>query len=539
MKRFFLFALLALPLAFSCANREENKEYEPIELFAPAYTALGESGADAGSYNLDATIRIIRAIELASQESSDFGPFLDKLAAQDYRYVAKDVLEAERALFPVLQKMYLMQSDYDRYQGVWGVVSTANTALGELDSEVILSAIQDPLQFVTGGTLWTVVGEAFDAFAKTNKIKSEKRKKLEEVKAEYVAAQQQCRPVFLKYKEQWEKLCLKKDQAYLDVYDNRCVSAYNMACDILKDYPDDRDALLIKAMALASMPEFDYKFQTEADATLTHYMNLYPTRTAPALLIKGIVADRSGNREEAFSNYNHAAIEYPRQAAALTDMLDAYLNRPYFKKTHEGLYFQQMYRATLEGYGMFSPNFRKALSLDASGNRAAAQREIYDHFFRRGNQVVHDYLLSDMEFCEKNLHDAFVGAFPQGASASILVEGVRPIVGKKHLDITLINRSGTSLQNVRLFVCYHLVGMYPGDYVVEELSAVNSISAESTYKWSSREYSDKDIVYTRAVLLTDDHICWVNSPEYLESLTNARPEPAPQEKPSLTLPSGD
>ena len=515
MNRILKFALcLLLPAGLvSCMDQSRHrKTFEPIPLFAPAYRALGEAQREDTTYNLDATMRIIRGIEIARSQSEDFGPFLDLLAQQDYRYVASDVLEAERKLFPVLQKMYLMEQENDKFEGIWGLVNATEDALEDLGGSLLTTPSPDLTLLLKSISLVSAVDKAFDQFAKVQKIKEKNRKELNALRAEYTAALQESWPIFMKYKEEWEKLCILKDQAYLDVYDGRNVSACNLATEILSGYPDDRDGLLIKALALAQRPDFGPTVQIEAEAVLDQYIDLYPTRTAPAFMIKGIIASRAGDREKAFSHFDHAAIEYPRQAAALTDMLDAYLNRPYFTKTHEGLYFQQMYKATLEGYGAFSPNFQKAISHEAEGNREAAAQEIYDHFFRRGNQAVHDYLLSDMEFCDKHIHGAFRSIFPESPLIDLKIEGKKPFMGKQRLDISLENKSGRTLRNVRVFLCHHLVGMYPGDYVVEELPPVNAI--DSSYSWKSREYAHTDIVYTRAVLLTDDQICWVDTPEY-------------------------
>lgn len=532
MKRILTFALLLCGLTSCMDQVRHSKDYEPIPLFAPAYRALGEAQQGDTLYNLDATMRIIRGIEIARNQSGDFGPFLDMLARQDYRYVAPDVLEAERKLFPVLQKMYLLEQENEKFKGIWSLVAATEEALDDLGSGLLTTLSPDITLLLKSVSLVSAVDNTFDHFAKIQKIKEKNRKELYALRAEYTAALQESWPVLMKYKEEWEKLCLLKDQAYLDVYDGRNVSACNLAGEILESYPDDRDGLLIKALSLAQRPDFGPAVQIEAEEVLEKYIDLYPTRTAPAFMIRGILASRSGDREKAFSSFDHAAIEYPRQAAALTDMLDAYLNRPYFTKTHEGLFFQQMYKATLEGYGAFSPNFQKALAYEREGNREAAAREIYDHFFRRGNQAVKDYLLSDMEFCDKQLHGAFRSIFPESPLIDLRIEGKKPFMGKQRLDITLENNSGRALLNVRVFLCHHLVGMYPGDYVVEELPPVNAI--DSSYSWKSREYAHTDIVYTRAVLLTDDRICWVDTPGYKAEHPD-RPEKTPQGAP-LPLP---
>ena len=142
-----------------------------------------------------------------------------------------------------------------------------------------------------------------------------------------------------------------------------------------------------------------------------------------------------------------------------------------------------------------------------------------------------------MEFCDKHIHGAFRSIFPESPLIDLKIEGKKPFMGKQRLDISLENKSGRTLRNVRVFLCHHLVGMYPGDYVVEELPPVNAI--DSSYNWKSREYAHTDIVYTRAVLLTDDQICWVDTPEYKAEHpegTVATPEAVKDTTPILPAP---
>jgi hypothetical protein len=90
-------------------------------------------------------------------------------------------------------------------------------------------------------------------------------------------------PVFLKYKQEWESLCIKKDQAYLDIYAGRIISSYNISANILEQYPNDKDALLIQAMSLVNRKEFNYAEAIETQSLIDKYLMIYPTQTAPAL----------------------------------------------------------------------------------------------------------------------------------------------------------------------------------------------------------------------------------------------------------------
>ena len=67
-----------------------------------------------------------------------------------------------------------------------------------------------------------------------------------------------------------------------------------------------------------------------------------------------------GNARSALSYFDQAAIEYPRQAEELTDLLNSYRSRTYLNKSVEGMYLLNLYKSTMEGFGLFSPNFYKA-----------------------------------------------------------------------------------------------------------------------------------------------------------------------------------
>ena len=135
----------------------------------------------------------------------------------------------------------------------------------------------------------------------------------------------------------------------------------------------------------------------EASATLDYYMQEFPGRTAPALVLKGLMAQKQGNLQAALSYFDQASIEYPRQAAQLTDMLDSYRTRTYLNKTTEGQFLQRLYSSTMEGYGMFSPNLLKAKHYADQGRTDEARQEIFNHFFRRGNQGIYSALLAVLE----------------------------------------------------------------------------------------------------------------------------------------------
>ncbi len=61
-------------------------QYQPIEEFAKAYESISfyEQQQENAPYDIEQTIRVINAIELAQVRSENFDEFLDFMARQDY-----------------------------------------------------------------------------------------------------------------------------------------------------------------------------------------------------------------------------------------------------------------------------------------------------------------------------------------------------------------------------------------------------------------------------------------------------------------------
>ena len=151
----------------------------------------------------------------------------------------------------------------------------------------------------------------------------------------------------------------------------------------------------------------EFSNKDKAKQILEDYINDFPSETAPALTLLGSYYMLKDNNEQAEIYFNQSSIEYPKQASLLLDMLDSYEQRSYLKKTAEGDYILELYKSMMEGFGLFSPNFHKALIAHNEGNYEDSKEEILRHFFRRSNQDVYDYLISDMNHCSNYLSESF------------------------------------------------------------------------------------------------------------------------------------
>ena len=544
----------------SCSNKEEALDldnYTPSKEFKAAADALEQQPEP--QYDIEETVRILNGLEVAQSQSEDFMSFLEYMAKQDYSRVPKDVLKAKERLLPILQKMYELQKEYDELDNLWMLARSATSGATEFAEKSnpigVMSAIftGNPFDAVNiNKNLAEAKTVAFEQYEKDKKLKDSLKKQIEQLHMSYVDYLSEYAPVYFKYMKEWDRLCLDRDKAYLDIYSGRTVDAYNAIEKVLANYPTNREALLLKSLTLIQLagnkPNNEKKpddltlptpisitkdvdsirlQQTDAkliqaNAILDNYMDLYPKRSAPALVLKGLIKLKEGNEAKAMSYFDQASVEYPRQAAALTDLLDSYKNRSYLNKSSEGKYLLKLYRSTMEGYGMFSPNLLKAKYYSQQGDLEKAKEEIFNHFYRRGNQGVYDCLLSDMQYCEENMYSIFKQLLMEQSFIDVSVEPTKNWLLSKNEDearVIINNRSDVDLENVRIFLCLHYTDMYKDEYDVVKCPSINIIKHHDKTEIGvvKLNYNDKtynDITRIRAIAMTDDKICWIDDVEY-------------------------
>ena len=566
------------------------ENYKPVDEFVPAYEAISkQEGLQQGrDYDLEKTVRVLNALELAQVRSESFDEFLDYMARQDYTGVAPDVLEAKRKLFPVLEYTYRLREQDEQLSDAWmlmrGAARGGETLVRNTSASTLLrAALGDMfavLGIVNGEDAERSTNEAFAQYEKDKKLKSQLRDDLQKLRASYRQYLEDYTPIYKKYMQEYDALCIEKDKAYLDLYAGRTDEALSHTQSILQKYPDNPETMLLHAMALiiqskgfkvqgsrfkvpdsviptpvipdsalspqpsalspqpsALFPDsvvpgerkpltINHEPLTVASALLARYATRYPSRTAPALVLEGLLLQKMGDEEGAMSRFHQASVEYPRQAAQLTDMLDSYNRRNYLTRTPEGQYLRRLYASTMEGYGLFSPNLLKAKYYADQGKMEQSREEIYNHFFRRGNQGIYDELLSDMQFCEEHLYGAFKGLLLESSYVDVSIEPESEWLfwdSDDVMRVTINNRSDLDLENVRVFLCIHYTDMYKDEYDVIKVPHTANIIAKHTtadldtvtLRYPGKTY--KDITRIRAIAMTDDRICWVDDVNYKQS----------------------
>lgn len=597
------FFLLTSSLILSCTSETQVDllslsldNYKPVDEFVDAYEAISsQPGLESGrDYDLEKTVRVLNALELAQVRSESFDEFLDYMARQDYTGVAPDVLEAKRKLFPVLEYTYKLREQDEQLSDAWllmrGAARGGETLVRNTSASTLLrAALGDMfavLGIVNGEDAERSTNEAFAQYEKDKKLKSQLREDLQKLRVSYRQYLEDYTPIYKKYMQEYDALCIEKDKAYLDLYAGRTDEALSHTSSILQKYPDNPEAMLLHAMALiisakgemvqgslqskAAEPSARLMVQDsrlmvndsaishqpsdifpdsvipdsalspqpsdirhlpsalihQTSAILSRYIGLNPGRTAPALVLEGLLQQQLGNEQAAMSRFHQASVEYPRQAAQLTDMLDSYNRRNYLTRTPEGQYLRRLYASTMEGYGLFSPNLLKAKYYADQGKMEQSREEIYNHFFRRGNQGIYDELLSDMQFCEEHLYGAFKGLLLESSYVDVSIEPESEWLfwdSDDVMRVTINNRSDLDLENVRVFLCIHYTDMYKDEYDVIKVPHTANIIAKHTtadldtvtLRYPGKTY--KDITRIRAIAMTDDRICWVDDVNYKQS----------------------
>lgn len=562
-------SLLYVVLICGCKNSTVDdlygidlNQYKPIDEFSDAYYAIRNRNEINTSYDIEKTIRIINAMELAQAKSENFSDFMDYMAAQDYTGVAPDVLEAKCKLFPLLEYTYKLQNQYEQMGNTWLLMRGFAQASKAFSSNLNLSTFVGPIhdgifslfEIAVNNNLYKTVEESMNSFEEGKELKGNVRQELEKLKLSYRNYLEYYFPIYKKYMHEYDALCVEKDQIYFDLYGGRIESVLQSTQNILKKYPTNSETMLLRSMALIIGSDIQTQLkpsennhigkdtcvllgstdtiyeplimnsrQREASNLLEKYNSLYPDRTAPSLVLEGMLYLQLGDEQTALLRFNQAAAEYPRQADRLTDMLDAYNMRSYLTKTPEGQYLRRLYASTMEGYGLFSPNLLKAIYHNQKGRVDDSRQEIYSHFFRRGNQGVYDELLSDMQFCEENLYGPFKSLLLEQSYIDVSIAPVSKWIfwdSDNTVRVSINNRSDIKLENVRIFLCIHYTDMYKDEYdVVKVPKSLNVIEPRSVADFGTIElaYPGKkfnDITRIRAIAMTDDRICWIDEVGY-------------------------
>ena len=191
-----------------------NGGYQPVEEFAAAYDAITrqEQAQSDAPYDIEQTIRVINAMELAQMNSNNFDEFLDYMAKQDFTGVAPDVLEAKRALFPLMEFTYKLQKADEELSDSWMLMRSLARGGETLSQNVSLSELMlimngdliGLFSIVASGDTEKAVDDAFSQYEKDKHLKSQLRKDLQRLRVSYRNYLEYYVPIYKKYMDEYE-----------------------------------------------------------------------------------------------------------------------------------------------------------------------------------------------------------------------------------------------------------------------------------------------------------------------------------------------
>lgn len=269
MKTRWIGLLAIAMLLIAC---DKKMDYVPIEAFEPSYKAL--QGAQGDNYDIEETIRILNGIELAQAQSENFDEFLEYMARQDYSQVAQDVVDLRVKLLPVLQEMYLIDQEYEHIN-LWSTLGRdLSTDVSQVVAEktnpnfslenvhgllriMSLTDIPTPNSIIVSSITKTGT-MVFEQFEKNQKIKEDLSIRMHQVRKQYIEYLEDYIPVYNKYMQEWNQLCLIKDRAYLQLYSGQYESALKSCQEALTRDPDNREMHLLQCMAIIQSVEYPH-----------------------------------------------------------------------------------------------------------------------------------------------------------------------------------------------------------------------------------------------------------------------------------------
>jgi hypothetical protein len=501
---------------------------------APARKAL-EPVAQPEPYDVEATLRAVRELDLAVKSSGSVRQFLENVSRGDYRRVAPKLLESRKRIVDVLVKYYGALDKQKQEEELWG-------SFGRLSDELARVLQATDIRAMT--PLGTVSLNPSDPARQ--KVLAEERAKREASRAATFAEVQRFEeellyaldaavPVFREVEDEWMRLCAQRDRVYLQVAARDYADAAQSARTALELAPGDVEATLLLALALIERDREKPSGErtNEVETLLADVLQREPDN-APALVLRGMWRWIRGEASEGRSDLELAASRYPLQADRLRDELDPYSKREYLRRTRQGGRVTALYRTMMLGANHFSPDLQLARAQLDAGDAAGAFERVKDHFARRRVQGQWDLVLYDLEFCEELLGDRYREYVPEKSYLDLEVE--EQLIGSE-INVTVNNRSDRALRDAALVLAVRFTDMVEGEYTtftvgktqpeIAPLARTKFGSVEVSYSGLGelKEFGDA-VKPLRAVLICDDGVFFIDTIEHKSELARAA-EPTP------------
>ena len=517
----------------SYQNRKNTVEQKvhAEKIFKPVFNKLDENiqfnRTRDSSYDIDKTIRVIHEIDQAIISNNNLEDYLMKISKEDYRNVAPEVLEARKKLLQTTMEIYSRQTRLKDQPDYWDLIREYTLAAGSgINPEGLMNAM--PLDGIKYDPAMTK--KTYEEYLESKKVSDEIKNEIRESKTKLLNQLYQYSTVYYKYYDEWDRICLNRDKAYLAAKSGQWDVVEHEADLAIEKAPYDKEAHVLKGLAkVASMPSAMQpsvllESQNRPDNTLKFlddFIQSNPDYSSPALLLKGVYYQKKGDLKSAKLFLEESAAYYPKQADRLQSNFDPYKMRAYLRKSKEGNVITEMYKSTMLGGGYFTPDLQLAKLYYASNNVEMGRNKVLDHFARRRNQSQWDYIISDIQFCENAFGTEFNKILPEN---NYLQLKVKPTMIGDKLNLSVVNNSQKRLNNASLILCIQFTDMMRDDYIAIKVDrTIPAILANESNDFGSQEIVHSifgkekgvdDIVLVRAIVISDEGVNWVDTEDF-------------------------
>lgn len=486
---------------------------EPLEkAFAQAVQPI------EAPYDIEKTMRVVHELDLAVRETKSIREYIELLGRQDFRRVAPRVLEARKGIVDVLVRYYAAVDEEEELERFWSVFRDEVWNRVEVPRIERLKLVGLDLQFENAVE---PPKSAREREEEIRVLRDEAQLRVRELQTELAAAIEHALPVFKDAEDEWKRLCLQRDRAYVEALGLHFDAARVSAEAALAMAPFDEEAQLLRALALVEGANQSGETKLDVVALLDEFLREHPD-SAPALLLRGMWRVRNGQLDQGQVDLKLAASRYPEQARVLVTQLDPYRMRSYLQRSQQGVAITGLYRAMMLGASWFSPELQSARLEFEAGRIEHATDLVRQHFARRRAQGQWDLILFDLRFCEDLLGEHYAAIFPEHSYLDLHVS--RNFFGKDY-SVSVDNRSDKSLHNAALVLCVRFTDMQLDDYVTYAVGPTRPIlpavmrtpfdDLDARLPWGTGEKGPDDVVPPlRAILVADEAVFWVDAIEF-------------------------
>lgn len=542
-KKWFLFfgALLLAFILFNLYKYYKQSQYENLaeiqktkaeKIFKPVIDIFDQNidynSKNDSTYDIDKTIRVIHEIDQAITKNDNLEDYLLQVSKQDYRNVAPEVLKARKELMKTIMEIYSRQTKLEDQPDYWDMIREYTLAAGSgINPEGLTSAM--PLDGIKYDPEMTK--KTYQKYLENKEVSQELKDEIRGYKNKLLGQLYDYSSVYYKYYDQWDRICLHRDKAYLASRSGQWDVVQSEAENAIKKAPYDKEAHVLKGLALvASMPsanmpniQIGESNATTQDALpfLDQFIDANPNYSAPALLLKGVYYQKKGDMKNAKLMFEESAAYFPKQADILQNNFDPYKMRAYLRKSKEGNLITESYKTTMLGGGYFTPDLQLAKLYYNSNNPEMGRNKVLDHFSRRRNQSQWDYIISDIQFCENAFGAEFNKILPENNFLQLKVSPT--MIGNK-LNLSVVNNSDKRLNNASLILCVQFTDMLRDDYIsIKVDKTLPAILPHESNDFGTQEILEKifgkekgvdDIVLVRAIVISDEAVNWVDTDEF-------------------------